>query len=330
MKCKDLISVIEKEFENRTVLVIGDLMVDQYITGSVSRISPEAPVPVLNHSMDRLEGGGACNVAHNLKTLGCNVCVAGVAADDEAGRWIRQYLEDMGIVTDCIIAEADRPTTLKTRYATKGQQLLRVDKEKTNEILGETEELILQYIKKHATTIDGVVMSDYRKGVLNSENFIKRIINLCSENEILTAIDSKSRNIYAFENANIVKPNNIELENAVGIKIADEDSLNSAGEEYLKRSGAKILLVTKGAKGISIFQKDKARIDYPAAEVQVYDVTGAGDTVISTVVMALLADMDIGEAVKLANMAAGIVISKVGTVAVEKDELIKIVSRDID
>ena len=318
-----VVSKIEEEFCKKTILVIGDLMVDQYIVGRVSRISPEAPVPILKFSNKILEVGGACNVAHNLKSLGCNVLIAGVAADDEAGTWLKNHLAGANIDTKCVIAEEGRPTTLKVRYATKGQQLLRVDYEKTDEILDETKHKILDFIAMYSDRIDGVIMSDYRKGVLNSERFIKEVVDLCRRYRIMTSIDSKSRDISAFENIDIVKPNNIELENAVNVKINDDDSLNKAGELYLARSKARILLVTKGARGISVFVKGERRADYPAAEVQVYDVTGAGDTVISTTLMAVLSGMTIGEAAKLANVAAGIVISKVGTAAVTRDELIE-------
>ena len=187
-----------------------------------------------------LEGGGACNVAHNLKAVGCKVYVAGVAACDEAGNWLRKNFVERGINADCIISEINRPTTLKTRCATKGQQLLRVDTENAEEIQTESQEVILGFIKKHAEEIDGVIMSDYRKGVFNSADFVKRIINLCHNSNIIVATDSKSRNIAAFENIDIVKPNNIELENAVDIKITDEDSLNRAGELYLEKSKAKV------------------------------------------------------------------------------------------
>lgn len=315
--------LINKEFKKKTVLVIGDLMVDQYITGSVSRISPEAPVPVLNYAKNKLEGGGACNVAHNLRALGCSVLIAGVVADDEAGRWLKEYLSSEGIDITCVIQELGRPTTLKTRYATKGQQLLRVDNENTDVIINKTQKKILDFIKSNAKKIDAIIMSDYKKGVLNSGHFIKNIIEICSKEKIFTAIDSKSRNISAFENIDIVKPNNIELENAVNIKIIDDETLDKAGKLYLEKSKAKTLLVTRGAKGISVFQNNKERVDYPAAEVQVYDVTGAGDTVISTVVVALLSGMVINDAVRLANVAAGIVINKIGTVAVKREELIE-------
>ena len=321
-----VITKIREEFEKKTILVIGDLMVDQYVTGSVGRISPEAPVPILNYSERSLKCGGACNVAKNIKALGCNVLIAGVTGDDEAGRWMRSHLKEAGIETECVIEEPGRPTTLKTRYATKGQQLLRVDNEKTDEILPATKKEIFHYIELNAKRIDGVIISDYQKGVFNSTGFIRDIIEQCRNNNIIIAIDSKSRNISAFENADIVKPNNIELENAVNVKINDVESLNKAGEMYLSKSKSKVLLVTRGPKGISVFREGKKREDYAAAEAQVYDVTGAGDTVISTVVVSLLSDMTIEESVKLANIAAGIVISKVGTVAISREELIERVS----
>lgn len=314
---------IRNDFSQKRVIVIGDLMVDEYITGKVKRISPEAPVPVLDFRKRSLEAGGACNVAHNMASLGAKVRIVGVAADDEAGRWLRKHFTSMGIEVDGIIEQNGKPTTIKTRYATKGQQLLRVDNEDASGITESTQEKIYDYLYKQIDSLDVVVLSDYRKGVLNDKYFVQKITNLCNEHKVLIAIDSKSRNISAFKNMDFVKPNNLELEEAVGIRIEDEGSLNLAGKTYLEKSGAKALIVTRGSAGISVFIPGKERSDYPAKDVQVYDVCGAGDTVISTVALSIASGINIGEAVQLANLAAGVVISKVGTVAITAEELLR-------
>lgn len=316
------IEAIQNEFIKKKVLVIGDLMVDAYVTGEVKRISPEAPVPVLGYCEKRLEAGGACNVAHNLKALGANVAVVGVAAKDEAGMWLRNHFEKMGIDISGIFEEERRPTTIKTRYAVKGQQLLRVDTETTDSICKKTQVSIMEILDKCVGECDAIVLSDYSKGVFYDSDFVKKIISLCNQNEVLIAADSKSKNISAFKNISFVKPNNFELEAAVGIAIEDDESLNRAGEKYLSMSGAKALVVTRGSKGISVFEPMRQRLDFPAKDVQVFDVCGAGDTVFSTIVLGLCAGFDIKEAVVAANIAAGIVISRVGTVAVTAGELI--------
>ena len=312
---------IQNSFAGKNILVIGDLMVYEYVTGKVSRISPEAPVPVLNFREKKREAGGASNVANNVNALGSTVYVAGVAGDDRQGKWMRGYFEKMGVQTDGIIAENGRATIVKTRFATKGQQLLRVDNEISDPRAEDSEIRILNYIRANAQKLDAVILSDYKKGVLNTPSFVEKIIGICNDNDILISIDSKSRNIEAFHDADFVKPNNLELEEAVGIQIRDEASLNAAGMRYLERSGAKALVVTRGAKGISVFRAKKERQDFPAEEVQVFDVTGAGDTVISTITLGMTSGLSLEQSIVLANLAAGVVISSVGTVPIRKSSL---------
>lgn len=320
---ESLIRVIKNEFGKKKVLVLGDLMVDEYITGNVKRISPEAPVPVLNFKEKRLEAGGASNVANNINSLGSKVLVSGIAALDNAGQWLRKHLNEADIDTDGIIEEKMRPTIVKTRFATRGQQLLRMDNEVTGCITEDVQARIIEYLINNKKQLDAVVLSDYNKGVLESPQFVSEVIKICNENHILISIDSKSRNIEAFKNADFVKPNNLELEEAVGIKITDEASLNEAGKVYLYRSGARCLIVTRGADGISVFLPDQKRMDFASKAVQVFDVTGAGDTVISTITLGMISGLEIADAVRLANYAASVVISKVGTAPVMQQELIR-------
>lgn len=318
--------MLTKQINSKKVLVLGDLMVDEYVTGSVHRISPEAPVPVLNYKERNSKAGGAANVAFNLNALGAKVIVAGVAAMDNCGMWMRNHLSDSGLDCSCIVEEKGRLTTVKTRFATKGQQLLRMDKENSDVITEETQKRLLSMISAQIYEIDGIVLSDYKKGVLNNPEFVKQIVRLATENNVLVAIDSKSRNIQAFANVDFVKPNNLELEEAVGVRIVDEESLEKAGRIYLEKSGARALVVTRGSKGISLFRKDCKRIDFPAESVQVFDVTGAGDTVISTIALSMICGLKIEESIRLANLAAGIVISKMGTVPVYNWELLESVN----
>lgn len=323
-----MISTIQKEFKKKRILVIGDLMVDEYITGKVSRISPEAPVPVLNYEKKSMEAGGASNVANNVRVLGGMVYVSGIAAQDDAGRWLRYHLKGKGIETTGIFEEKNRPTIVKKRYTTKNQQLLRMDLEITGDISIEVQQKIIDYICSHVEEFDAVILSDYRKAVLTEKEFVTKIIRICNQNDIFISIDSKSKNIEAFEGADFVKPNDRELEKASGIRITDGESLNEAGRIYLSKSKAKRLIVTRGAEGISIFLPDKKRMDFPTMATQVFDVTGAGDTVISTITMGMISGLDIEEAVMLANLAASVVIGKAGTVPIFQEELIERINEE--
>lgn len=314
---------IQNDFSKKRVLVIGDLMVDEYVIGKVTRISPEAPVPVLNFAEKRHEAGGASNVARNLQTLGATSFVCGTAADDEQGKWLRAHLASFGIGVEGVFAEQGRPTTVKTRYATKSQQLIRVDNEDSSAIKKETREKIMAYLKGAAAECDVVLFSDYKKGIFSQPDFVRKAIAVCKSGGAIVGVDSKSRDIEAFAGADFVKPNNLELEEAVGIKIQDADLLDKAGKTYLEKSGAKALVVTRGERGISIFVPGQARKDFASRALQVYDVTGAGDTVISAIALGLCSGLLLEEAVQLANLAASVVISKVGTATVNQEELLR-------
>lgn len=321
-----ILAQFQEKITEKQVLVLGDLMVDEYVVGKVKRISPEAPVPVLNYSDNTRTPGGASNVALNLSSLGAGVMIAGVAAEDDAGSWLRSALEEKGIDVSGILSESERPTTIKTRYATNGQQLLRVDHEVSVAITKNTKDKILQYLEGHLGTLDAVILSDYCKGMFDDPHFVQDIIKRCNDSQVFVAIDSKSKNIESFKNADVVKPNNLELEAAVSIPIEDDDSFDLAGRTYLEKSEARGLLVTRGGDGMSFFRKGEVRRNYPAARVQVFDVTGAGDTVISVVSLAAICGFDIDRCCELANWAAGIVITKVGTVCVTVEEMMESVS----
>ena len=249
--------------------------------------------------------------------------MVGIAATDEKGNWLRGHLLNSGIKVDGIYSEKDRPTTLKTRFATKSQQLIRVDNEDSHCITEGSQKKIIGYLKQAVCDYDAVVLSDYKKGIFGNVDFVREIIKICNENNVVVSIDSKSRDIEAFKNADFVKPNNLELEEAVGIKIEDDDSLDKAGKIYLEKSQAKALVVTRGAKGISVFIPNQERRDFASQAVQVFDVTGAGDTVISTITLGMVCGLSLCDSVQLANLAASVVISKIGTAAVTQEELIK-------
>ncbi len=322
-----LIQEYKKQFGSKQVLVLGDLMVDEYLTGRVERVSPEAPVPVLDYQARRLAAGGAGNVANNLCSLGCRVKLCGVVADDFYGNWLKDYFGKLTVDVSGVFSEKNRPTTLKQRFATKNQQLLRVDHESAADITEETKEKIFRYCEKNILTLDAIVFSDYVKGLFADTSFVRKLVELANQNGVIIGVDSKSVCISAFADTTFVKPNNLELERAVGFRIRDEASFSKAGEKYLRESGARALVVTRGEKGISLFLPSGFRKDFKADVVQVYDVTGAGDTVISVVTLALSCGISLEDAVVLANYAAGVVISKVGTAVLTTEELADRVSR---
>lgn len=323
MNKEQYIEIIDNEFIKKNVLVIGDLMVDRYIAGKVRKLSPEAPVPVLDYSDKKFVAGGASNVVNNLIGLGAKVRVAGIVSNDLAGRWLKDELTSRGALIDGIYETNERPTTMKTRYTTKGIQLLRVDRESTNDISDAAKEYIEAYLESNAASLDAVVFSDYLKGVLKDPSFVKKLIGICRANNIFVAADSKTDEVGAFAGADIMTPNVDEVSSAVGIKIEIDEDVDEAGKRYLLESGVRVLLVTRGDKGISVFAANQSRKDFPAKDVEVFDVSGAGDTVISTITIASVCNLGIEDAVKLGNIAAGIVISKRGTVAIEKEELLR-------
>ena len=222
-----------------------------------------------------------------------------------------------------VFPEVGRPTTVKTRFATRGQQLLRVDREDNRCISAETQKAILAYLEERLPGCDALVISDYRKGVLASTDFVRSVTTLCAKHNAVCCIDSKSREIEAFAGMDFVKPNNLELEAAVGIKIDGDEALERAGRVYLEKSGTKALVVTRGARGISVFEPGRDRQDFAARPHEVFDVTGAGDTVISTIALGLVSGMDLYSSVQLANLAASVAISRVGTVPVTGEELVR-------
>lgn len=330
MKIKEYTDAISQSFCNKQVLVIGDLMVDRYINGKVRKISPEAPVPVLDYKEKRYVAGGASNVVNNLIGLGAKASVAGVVSDDDAGRWLVNNLSSGGASVDGIFFDNSRPTTMKTRYTTKGYQLLRVDREITEEISKEAQDSIYKYCEEVIGKTDAVILSDYLKGVLKDKDFISRIVALCEANNVFVAVDTKTLNIEFYKNVDMLTPNIDEMANAVGMNVETEEDINKAGNRYLEDSMAKMLVLTRGDKGISVFSKGESRRDFPAKDVEVFDVSGAGDTVLSTITMGIISGLNIDDSVKVANYAAGVVITKRGTAAITSKELIKTLNEEQD
>lgn len=319
---------LKKKFYNKRVAVVGDLMLDSYYWGDVSRISPEAPVPVIEVDNEFSRFGGAMNVAYNISTLGGIPLPIGVIGSDNNGKILRKLITDAGINDKGIIIDKQRPTTTKTRVIAQSQQIVRIDKEKTTPINDKTEKSIINSLKKEIKKIDAVILQDYNKGVL-SDNLINEIINLAKDAKKIITVDPKFNNFFTYQNVTVFKPNRKETEDALGIKIKTPEDISIAGKRLLEMLNSKYVLLTLGEGGIALFEKDKPERRVPTKARKVADVSGAGDTVISTLTMALAAGANIYDAAYLANYAGGLVCQEIGIVPIEINNLFNTVSNEL-
>ncbi|MEW6616232.1 MAG: D-glycero-beta-D-manno-heptose-7-phosphate kinase [Thermodesulfobacteriota bacterium] len=318
---------IISKFEKSKILVIGDIMVDQFVWGKVSRISPEAPVPVVNVTSESLLLGGAANVVNNIYSLEGKVLVCGVVGNDEMGNKLIGDLRDMGVDTDGIIVEDGRPTTVKTRIIAHGQQVVRYDREDISEITLESMQKVISYLKKNLNGLNAVIISDYGKGVISGQ-LIREILRLVRNNEKIISVDPKVNKFSFYKDVTVITPNNNEASDAAGIEIKDEETLLRVGEILLNKLACKLLLITRGEEGMTLFEDSGDVTHIPTLAKEVYDVTGAGDTVISALTLALTVGASLKEAAVIANYAAGIVVGEIGTAAVSRGELIGAIKRN--
>jgi rfaE bifunctional protein kinase chain/domain len=301
-------------------MVIGDLMIDEYLIGQVSRISPEAPVPVVEIAEESHRLGGAGNVALNIASLGIESLMVGVIGNDIAGDRLLEQFQMMKVKTDGIVKIEDRPTTVKTRIIGDSQHIARVDREQSIYLNTEEEHRIRQVAGELIDSVDAVILEDYNKGVL-TENLISFIIDRANEKGIIITVDPKFKNFLKYQNVTLFKPNIKETEEALAVKIATAQDLVSAGEALMKSLKTKSVLITRGANGMSLFEEKGGVTNVDTMVRKVADVSGAGDTVISTLTAALAAGSSFQEAATIANYAAGIVCEYVGIVPVEYDKL---------
>ena len=318
---------LKKSFGGKKIAVIGDMMLDGYFWGDVKRISPEAPVPVLEVEEEFFRFGGAANVAFNIQTLGGIPVPIGVIGYDSYGTIFSSLLKEKKIEDDGIIIDDKRPTTTKTRVIANNQHVVRIDKESKSFINGKVEEKILVHIAKNLDNLDGIILQDYNKGVLTPK-LIDNIISIANKHNILVTVDPKFDNFFEYKNVTVFKPNLKETEAVLGMKIISDEDISSAGQKLLSELKADYVLLTLGEKGIAVFKKGDKERRMPTKARKVADVSGAGDTVISTLTIALAAGADIYEASFLANYAAGIVCGEVGIVPIEKEKLFETVLKD--
>jgi len=314
-----------KAFKSARILVIGDLIIDHFIWGSVSRISPEAPVPVVNVTHDNLLLGGSANVLNNIYALGAQATICGVIGDDGMGDRLLTLLGELPSDPDGIVRIAGRPTTIKTRIIAQNQQVVRFDHEDNGPVNGVHLETIKKFISSHMASFDAVIVSDYDKGIITPELMDHLRDCLYEHPAIPLIIDPKPSQPERFRGATIITPNHHEAEQLSGIKITDEKSLQAAGEKMLADLGGMAVLITRGEAGMGLIERGKEPITIPTVAREVFDVTGAGDTVIATLALGLAAKLSYADAATLANYAAGIVVGKVGTATASQKELLEVI-----
>jgi len=317
---KQRLDEIFQNFNNKKIFVIGDLMLDVYIWGKVGRISPEAPVPIVEVQEESYRFGGAANVGMNIKSLGGIPILVGVIGYDREGTVIDALIKENNIERDGVFYDEDRPTTVKTRIIAHNQHVVRIDKEDRSEISSDLENKILQFIQQRKNEIDGIILQDYNKGVL-TKSLIKQVIDFASQNNILITVDPKFDNFFEYRNVTVFKPNRKETEDALGFKLDSEERVLEAGQQLKEKLNPEYLLLTRGEKGMTLFSKNGDVHTIPTRARKVADVSGAGDTVIATITMALAAGAEIEEAATIANRAAGLVCEEVGVVPVNRELL---------
>lgn len=309
-------------FEQVKVLVVGDVMLDRYWFGAVSRISPEAPVPIVRLERVTSAAGGAANVAANVLSLGAQPLLVGAIGADENGLTLKRVLEQNRVETKYLVASSNRPTTTKTRVIAHQQQVVRIDDENDKTLSAADAEKICRNASELIPRVDVVLLSDYAKGCL-CENVLSNVITAARKAGKKVLVDPKGKNYAKYNGATLLTPNKLEATTAAGVEIGDDDLTTEIGEKLLRDLQIEALLITLGEDGMRLSERGKKTRHFPALARQVYDVTGAGDTVIATLAVALGANADLATAAQLANTAAGLAVEQVGTATVKKAALEK-------
>lgn len=309
-------------FEAQRVLVLGDLMLDEYLWGSVSRISPEAPVPVVEITSESMGLGGAANVTNNVHGLGAVPLMVGVIGDDAGGARLLREAKARCLSTEGVVIDPSRPTTVKTRIIAHHQHVVRADRESRKEIGQQIESKVVDAFQGFMGRVDAVLIQDYNKGVV-TKGIIDQVIALARSNGTIVTADPKSNHFFDFKGITVFKPNLREVEAALGIKINGDSELVGTGREFLERLECEGVLITRGKRGMSLFEREGGVTHIPTRAKDVYDVSGAGDTVIAALTVALAAGASLKEAAMLANYAAGAVCGQVGVVPIAKEQLLK-------
>jgi D-beta-D-heptose 7-phosphate kinase/D-beta-D-heptose 1-phosphate adenosyltransferase len=315
----DLSSAIDA-LPGARVMVIGDLMLDRFVYGEVERISPEAPVPVIRVGSEESMLGGAGNVVRNLIALGAEVCFAAVVGDDQIGRDLIEMVGEEAAVEPYLLVERGRRSTTKVRYVAGGQQLLRADRETDRPIEDATRARIVDIVASEVEDMDALILSDYAKGVL-TDDVVEAVIRVARETGVPVIVDPKSHDFSRYRGATVLTPNRRELSLAARMMAETDDEMIAAAGAVMGDADADFLLVTRSADGMSLVGRDGSASHFAAEAREVYDVSGAGDTVVATFAAALARDLSPETAARLANLAGGIVVGKTGTAVVDLDDL---------
>lgn len=301
------------------VLVVGDVMLDRFVWGDVGRISPEAPVPVVRVQRETVHLGGAANVAANLRSMGASAAVTGILGRDAAGELLSSNLEEAGIESR-LIAAAGRETTVKTRIIARAQQVVRVDREDDGKLDPTNGDRLLHEIRSGLSDADALVISDYGKGVVSGD-LLGTVLPEARECGLPVVIDPKPRNFSHYQPATIISPNEAEAARATALEIHNDQDCLAAARAVLDRLETDSVLITRGERGMLLLERNGEPLYIPATAREVYDVTGAGDTVVAVLAMALGSGASLEEAARLANHAAALVVGKVGTAWTTLDEI---------
>ncbi len=313
-----------QRFPQASLLVIGDLILDHYVMGRVSRISPEAPVPVVHVESETLRLGGAANVFNNILALGGKADLCGVIGADESGRLLLKELGQTRSGRGGVIIDHDRPTTRKSRVIAHNQQIVRYDMEGRQELKGTLQKRLLRYVESRIRDLSCIVVSDYAKGVVSAA-LMTELTRMAVLRKIPIIVDPKVEHFSYYKGVTVMTPNHLEATQAAGLHGDDDQTINQAGAVIRQRLGCQSVLITRGEKGMSLYEGEGTSWHLPTQARQVYDVTGAGDTVIGTLALALATGANMREAATLANHAAGIVVGMVGTATVSPKQLLEAV-----
>jgi D-beta-D-heptose 7-phosphate kinase/D-beta-D-heptose 1-phosphate adenosyltransferase len=316
----DRLTAALPRFERARVLVVGDLMLDEYIWGAVSRISPEAPVPVVQVRSESVRLGGAANVAANLRALGAQVDLVGVVGNDIAGERLVHELERIGTKGDTVLVDRERATTIKTRVVAGSQHVVRFDREALTDLPASGVRALSARLRDLLPGADALVISDYGKGVITGP-LLRALLPLARRHRVPVVVDPKLALFRLYRRVAVITPNHHEAAAAAARPIRNVEELVAVGKTLRARLDADNLLMTRGEQGMSLFERDGSVTHIPAVAKEVYDVTGAGDTVVATVALGLAARLSARQVAMLANQAAGVVVGKVGTATVSREEL---------
>lgn len=318
---RDRFTRLARKFSRKRILVVGDVMLDQFLYGDVCRISPEAPVPVVEIKEEIFHLGAAANVARNLRALGASSSLVGIMGCDEDSERILQALQRLRIEPEGLVRSPNRGTTKKTRIIARQQQVCRADREDRTPLSSGEQRSIAKLLRQQIPRADGVIVSDYAKGLITPPIF-RLIASECRRRDKLLVVDPKNRDFSLYRNATVIAPNQGEAEAAARVDICDAGSLNRAGKILLKISRAAAVLITRGKDGMSLFEEGKTARHIPTVAREVFDVTGAGDTVVAALTLAAASGASLASAADIANHAAGIAVGKLGTATASVDEIL--------